>query len=306
MVCTIGAHALTVGTSVRLETEGMTFRCSMDGYTTDHPYPRAVAGDGNPDPAYNTALNITSTTTNTITINVGTASDDQTITGKFPAVHTQGTYEFVVQGVPDSNSITLNVGVSTTDYNYASGGTAFVGLTTTKYPDKVSKSYYEVLEVPDSSNFKCNVGISSINHTYVEGGKVTDLTPAILKLSASQFYEQLPITVPPFTSIIGNALRASQVLPKDGTSDDSTTPNRRSHMFKMSDGTTIQALSMKGMEGFMYDSNAPLVLDNSNLRTGIGTTAAGVFISLNPDSPIDNKSPYVCLLYTSPSPRDRG
>ena len=303
MVCTIGAHALTVGTSVRLETDGMTFRCSMDGYTTDHSYPRAVAGDGNPDPAYNTALNITAVTTNTITINVGTASDDQTITGKFPAVHTQGTYEFLVQAVPDSNSITLNVGVSTTDYLYVSGGTAFVGLTTTIYPDKVAKSYYEVLEVPDVDNFKVNVGISTINHTYVEGGKVTDLTPAILKLSASQFYEQLPVTVPPFTSIVGNALRGSQVLPKDGTSDDSVTPNNRSHMFKMSDATTIQAISMKGMEGFYYDPNAPLQLDNANLRTGIGTTAAGVFISLNPDSPIDNKSPYVkdCTCFSDPA-----
>ena len=113
----------------------------------------------------------------------------------------------------DSNSITLNVGVSTTDYLYVSGGTAFVGLTTTKYPDKVAKSYYEVLEVTDVDNFKCNVGISTIDHTYVEGGLVTDLTPAILKLSASQFYEQLPVTVPPFTSIVGNALRGSQVLP---------------------------------------------------------------------------------------------
>ena len=303
MVCTIGPHTLTVGTSVKLATDGMVFRCSMDGYTTDHSYPRQVAGDGNPDPAYDTALNITAVTTNTITINVGTASDDQTITGKFPAVHTQGTYEFLVQAVPDSNSITLNVGVSTTDYLYVSGGTAFVGLTTTKYPDKVAKSYYEVLEVTDVDNFKCNVGISTIDHTYVEGGLVTDLTPAILKLSASQFYEQLPVTVPPFTSIVGNALRGSQVLPKAGTSDDSQTPNNRSHMFKMSDATTIQAISMKGMEGFYYDPNAPLQLDNSNLRTGIGTTAAGVFISLNPDSPIDNKSPYVkdCTCFSDPA-----
>ena len=46
MVCTIGPHTLTVGTSVRLETDGMVFRCSMDGYTTDHSYPRQVAGDG--------------------------------------------------------------------------------------------------------------------------------------------------------------------------------------------------------------------------------------------------------------------
>ena len=303
MVCTIGPHTLTVGTSVRLETEGMTFRCSMDGYTTDHPYPRQVAGDGSPDPAYNTALNITAVTTNTITINVGAASDNQSIIGKFPAVHTQGTYEFPITAVPDANSIALNVGVSTIAYAYQSGGVAFVGLTTTKYPDKVSKSYYEVTEVIDINGFKCNVGISSINHTYVEGGTVTDLTPAILKLSASQFYEQLPIKVPPFTSIIGNALRASQVLPKSGTSDDNTTPNERSHMFKMSDATTIQALSMKGMEGFMYDSNAPLVLDNSNLRTGVGTTAAGVFISLNEDSPINNKSPYVkdCTCFSDPA-----
>ena len=303
MVCTIGTHNLTVGTSVKLTEEGMTFRCSMDGYTTDHPYPRQVAGDGSPDPAYDTALNITAVTANTITINVGAASDNQTISGKFPAVHTQGTYEFPVSAVPDANSIAINVGVSTRTFAYQSGGTAFVGLTTTKYPDKVSKSYYEVLSVTDTETFKVNVGISSINHTYVEGGQVTDLTPAILKLSASQFYEQLPIKVPPFTSIIGNALRASQVLPKAGTSDDSTTPNRRSHMFKMSDGTTIQAISMKGMEGFMYDANAPLVLDNSNLRTGVGTTAAGVFISLNPDSPIDNKSPYVkdCTCFSDPA-----
>ena len=57
------------------------------------------------------------------------------------------------------------------------------------------------------------------------------------------------------------------------------------------------------MEGFYYDPNAPLVLDNSNLRTGVGTTAAGVFISLNPDSPIDNKSPYVkdCTCFSDPA-----
>ena len=57
---------------------------------------------------------------------------------------------------------------------------------------------------------------------------------------------------------------------------------------------------MKGMEGFHYDANAPYVLDNSNLRTGIGTTAAGVVCALNPDSPINNKSPYVkdCTVFS--------
>ena len=287
MTLTIANHGLTAGTAIKLANDGLTFRCSMDGYTTDHTYPRSS------DPKFNTSIDITQVTTNTITINVGAASQSTTITGKFPAVHTQGSYQFNVQAVPDANSVVLNVGVSTVDYNYASGGTAFVGLTTTTYPNKVSKSYFEILEVPDGDSFKVNVGVATMSHEYVSGGTMTDLTPAILKLSASQFYEQLPIVVPPYTAIVGNALRGSQVLPKEGTSDDSTTPNNRSHMFKMSDSTTIQAISMKGMEGFDYDSNAPFVLDNTNLRTGIGTTAAGVFISFNPDSPINDKSPYV-------------
>ena len=287
MTLTIANHGLTAGTAIKLANDGLTFRCSMDGYTTDHTYPRSS------DPKYNTSIDITQVTTNTITINVGAASNSTTITGKVPAVHTQGSYQFNVQAVPDANSIVLNVGVSTVTYNYATGGTAFVGLTTTTYPNKISKSYFEILEVPDGDTFKVNVGVSTQSHTYVSGGTMTDLTPAILKLSASQFYEQLPITVPPYTSIVGNALRGSQVLPTTGTSDDGTTPNRRSHMFKMSDSTTIQAISMKGMEGFTYDPNAPFVLDNSNLRTGVGTTAAGVFVSFNPDSPINDKSPYV-------------
>ena len=301
IVMDVGVHQLDIGTSVKLLTEGIVFKCSMDGYLTDHAYPRATAGDGSPDPAYNTALSITAATTTTITVNVGTASSSQTITGKFPAVHTQAsTFQFPVQAVPDNNSIVVNVGVSNTDYLYVSGGTAFVGVTTTVYPDKVSKSYFEVLQVIDANRIRANVGISTINHTYVRGGHLTDLTPAILKLSASQFYEQLPIKVPPFTSIIGNSLRGTQVLPAAGFSDDSVTPNNRSQMFQLSDATTLQAMSMKGMEGFMYDPNVPFVLDNSNIRTGLGTTAAGVVCAFNPDSPINNKSPYVkdCTVFS--------
>ena len=301
IVMDVGVHQLDVGTSVKLLTEGLVFKCSMDGYLTDHAYPRATAGDGSPDPAYNTALSITAATTTTITVNVGTASSSQTITGKFPAVHTQAsTFQFPVQAVPDNNSIVVNVGVSNTDYLYVSGGTAFVGVTTTVYPDKVSKSYFEVLQIIDANKIRANVGISTINHTYVRGGHLTDLTPAILKLSASQFYEQLPIKVPPFTSIIGNSLRGTQILPAAGFSDDSVTPNNRSQMFQLSDATTLQAMSMKGMEGFYYDPTAPFVLDNSNIRTGLGTTAAGTVCAFNPDSPINNKSPYVkdCTVFS--------
>ena len=39
MTMTIGVHQLDVGTSVKLLTEGLIFKCSMDGYLTDHAYP---------------------------------------------------------------------------------------------------------------------------------------------------------------------------------------------------------------------------------------------------------------------------
>jgi hypothetical protein len=221
-------------------------------------------------------------------------------TGLFPQVHTPGLFNFQVQAVPDANSVVLNVGVSTVNYLYIQQGISFVGVTTTIFPDVVSKSYFEVLNIQDVDTIRVNVGISTINHTYISGGHLTDLTPAILKLSASQFYEQLPIVVPPFTAIIGNNLRGTQILPAEGTSDDGSTPNNRSVMFKLSDATTIQALSMKGMEGFYYDPQAPFILDNTNIRTGFGTTACGIVCALNPDSPINNKSPYVkdCTVFS--------
>ena len=126
----IGAHQLAQNTAIKLGNDSLTFRCAMDGYITDHTYPR------NSDPYYDTAINITATTTTTITVNIGVASSNTTITGNFPSVHTPGQYQFPVQGIPDANSIILNVGQSATDYLYVQSGTAFVGLTTTVYPDK--------------------------------------------------------------------------------------------------------------------------------------------------------------------------
>ncbi len=57
--------------SLKIATESMIFTCSKDDFMSNHPYPRQVAGDGNPDPAYDTFLPIVSTTLDTISTNVG-------------------------------------------------------------------------------------------------------------------------------------------------------------------------------------------------------------------------------------------
>ena len=52
LVATIGSHTLDVGETIRIATGSIVFRCAMDEYTTNHPYPRVS------DPAANADLRI--------------------------------------------------------------------------------------------------------------------------------------------------------------------------------------------------------------------------------------------------------
>ncbi len=65
MTLTIGAHSLTPQTAIRLLPDAVTFTCTKDSNVTNHSYPRAT------DPAHDTAVNIVSATSTTITLDVG-------------------------------------------------------------------------------------------------------------------------------------------------------------------------------------------------------------------------------------------
>ena len=72
MVMTIGTHDLTVGTSVRIAQNSLTFKCGFDNFATEHTYPRASGQGGatQDDPFYDTACPITAVTDTTITVQV--------------------------------------------------------------------------------------------------------------------------------------------------------------------------------------------------------------------------------------------
>ena len=74
MTVDIGSHTLQKGTSVKLKTNGFKFTCALDNHASFHYYPRK-SGISGPDPAYNTAVKITSTTDTTITLDVGKSSN---------------------------------------------------------------------------------------------------------------------------------------------------------------------------------------------------------------------------------------
>jgi hypothetical protein len=118
-------------------------------------------------------------------------------------------------------------------------------------------------------------------------------TLATIMLRAGTYNEQLPITIPPGCSLFGDATRTTIVQPAAGLSLDGSTPNANSTMFYLSDSTGMGRMTLKGMTG--YQANTAVRANTGyQASSDIDThTIAGVFLRLNPTSPIINKSPYI-------------
>jgi len=70
LVLTVGAHSLTVGQTIEIANQSLTFTCAEDSHGSNHLYPRPA------DPAGNGAsLSITAVTADTLTVNVGVSSN---------------------------------------------------------------------------------------------------------------------------------------------------------------------------------------------------------------------------------------
>ena len=98
------------------------------------------------------------------------------------------------------------------------------------------------------------------------------------------YSEQLPIVVPPHVAIVGDNQRTVNVQPASGLSDDGTTPNNQSTMFKLSNGSILNKMTFKGMTGWVPGTTP------GDITT---STVKGVVVGFNPASPITTKSPYV-------------
>ena len=111
--------------------------------------------------------------------------------------------------------------------------------------------------------------------------------PATIYVKAGTYQEQLPITVPAGISIIGDSMRDTVITPKSTglSTDASPVANNLSTMFYLSDNTLLQQLLMTGMTGFTASGSAPTDITQA--------TIGGVYLRLNPSSPILTKSPYI-------------
>ncbi len=107
---------------------------------------------------------------------------------------------------------------------------------------------------------------------------------ATIFVKTGTYTEQLPITIPANTAIVGDNQRTTIVQPAAGMSDDGTTPNAQATMFLMSNGSILNKMTFIGMTGWVPGTTA------ADVTTSM---IKGVVVRLNPDSPITHKSPYV-------------
>ena len=130
-----------------------------------------------------------------------------------------------------------------------------------------------------------DTAFASLKYACANVGTPTITSPAVIFVKAGTYEEaQLPIVVPPFTTIVGDNLRATVIKPATGLDSSGSVLNTRSTLFRCSNGTIIQDLVLNGMEGYTPGSPA---------YDPEGATLGGVYFALNAASPITDKSPYI-------------
>ena len=116
-------------------------------------------------------------------------------------------------------------------------------------------------------------------------GTPTASAPAVIFVKAGVYEEvQLPIVVPPYTTIVGDNLRATIIKPGTGLDSSGSLLNTRSVLFRLSNGTIVQDCVLDGMGGYQpgnpgHDPEA--------------ATIGGTYFALNAQSAISDKSPYI-------------
>ena len=113
----------------------------------------------------------------------------------------------------------------------------------------------------------------------------TATSPAIIFIKGGVYEEsQLPIIVPPYTTITGDSLRTTIVKPAAGLDSGGSVLNNKSTLFRLSNGVIIQDLVCDGMTGY--------TVGNPGYDPTVATLG-GVYFALNSASTITEKSPYI-------------
>ena len=321
------AHGITtaagVPRNVKLKNESIYFTCSKDNYATAHVYPKGG------DPYYNGSVVNRVINNQNIEIQVGPSTTPSFYNGggiiqgailaprlrnNSPSGEDFASGGTFVDKVIDDHTYVVNVGISTVDHNYARGGISQQGKRVAA-SDEIGFSGFDVIEKIDAGKFRVNAGLTTEIALFKRGGSIDK--PVFLDITEPDGYFNRDLEyISGSTGIGTNAVVNFRVnvdgnigefdLIEEGTAykvDEVLTvsgimTNPRVGVlteFQL----TVQELENDTFSGF-YPGQFILFDDISEFFNGnrkkftLSVTTSGVTEILS------------CLLYTSPSPRDRG
>ena len=182
LTMTIPSHGLSSNRSIRFTPYSLAFTCDMDQHGSIHTYPRIT------DPAYNTAVSISATTTDTITVNVGASTQTKY---NVTAANYGAATGILTMTVGSGHSITAGDSIKFKKEGLTFTCTKDGNATRHKYPREGDPTYngVDVLKVNSTTEFEVNIGISTVlsHYTGVGTAKVQPviIAPRAVNNSAS-------------------------------------------------------------------------------------------------------------------------
>ena len=214
LTITSNLHGLSVGNTVRLAQNSLTFTCASDGNTVPYSYPRPS------DPANGQNLLVSSVTTNTFTINVGISSETSAhtfVSATANGITKSGTA--LIAAITDEDdqlvaAIDYMVTVVDAVLSNLAPATNYQALNLVGSPitQVIDTSYTE-----ESDAQSLVASLASIISTAVAAGVSTGIPAArigntTLFVKTGTFEEVLPIIIPADTAIVGDELRSTRIV----------------------------------------------------------------------------------------------
>ena len=164
MVLTMPSHGLTVSNTVSIATSSLVFACEMDQYGSDHAYPRST------DPVAGISTAITGTSTDTITVNVGTSPLVYFNVGG--ATYDAATGDMVLSIGTHTLTTGTSIKIAKESLSFKCSRDSYA--TIHKYPREGDPTYggVAVAGVASATQFSVNVGVATVPTFYQSGGTV--------------------------------------------------------------------------------------------------------------------------------------
>jgi len=163
LTMTIPSHGLSSERSIRFTPYSLAFTCDMDQHGSIHTYPRTT------DPAYNTAVSISATTTDTITVNVGASTQTNY---NVTAANYGAATGILTMTVGAGHSIVAGDSIKFKKESLTFTCTKDSNATRHKYPREGDPTYNGtvVTAVNSTTEFEVNIGISTVLSHYTGVG----------------------------------------------------------------------------------------------------------------------------------------